>query len=201
MPVYPCHIYFFLSFCFVTRAILKGLTLRKFMFDVCVYMFYFRFVYGIDFVDLTWRNIDMIMRRILKLMCICLIVLRWPCAVDRTINRTMHYPGSYEKLTLSCLKKSETRMTKTRHCHANSLPSDVTVMLTVYQATSLSCQQSSKRRHCHANSLPSTGHSLTKNKKQKNKKKKNLRRSISGLAFHLIFHRFSQFNCCLSVVS
>ena len=26
------------------------------------------------------------------------------------------------------------------------------------------------------------------------------RKQISGLAFHLIFHRFSPFNCCLSVI-
>ena len=41
--------------------------------------------------------------------------------------------------------------------------------------------------HCHANSLPSTGHCSTSKK-------------ISGLALHLIFHHFSPFYCCLSVV-
>jgi len=43
-----------------------------------------------------------------------------------------------------------------------------------------------------ANILPSTGHSSTK-KEERTKER-------SGLALHLIFHRFSLFNYCLSVV-
>ena len=48
-----------------------------------------------------------------------------------------------------------------------------------------------------ANILPSTGHS---SKKKKKKKKKKEEEKISGLALYLIFHCFSPFNYCLSVV-
>ena len=45
-------------------------------------------------------------------------------------------------------------------------------------------------RHCHANILPSTGqeNNIVRPKK------------ISYFASHLLFNRFSPFNCCLSVV-
>ena len=117
----------------------------------------------------------------------------------------------FQATSLSCQQSS-----KRRHCHANSLPSDVTVMPTFFQATSLSCQQSSKRRHCHANSLPSDVIVMPTvfqaldiaqppppppPPQKKKEEKKRRRRSVSGLAVHLIFHRFSPFNCCLRVVS
>ena len=37
------------------KAILKGLTLRKFVFDVCIYVLFYICV-GIDFVDLTVKG-------------------------------------------------------------------------------------------------------------------------------------------------
>ena len=44
--------------------------------------------------------------------------------------------------------------------------------------------------HCHANILPSTEHSSTH----------TYMYYKTELVFRLIFHRFSTFNCCLSIV-
>ena len=75
---------------FLTGVILKGLTLWKFVSDVCVRMFYVCKMIG--FVDwlhrgliCTWEEF----RNVYLLMS--LTVLRWPCVVDRTLNSNYYY--------------------------------------------------------------------------------------------------------------
>ena len=49
----------------------------------------------IDLVDLTWKKVDMWEKGFLKCACLCLCqnvtVLRWPCAIDRTL-KSNNYP-------------------------------------------------------------------------------------------------------------
>ena len=64
----------------------EGTNLKK-MFDVCVFMFCFFVCVWIDLVDLT--PVKRVYEKSFE-MCICLwqslIVLRWPCVVDRVLK-------------------------------------------------------------------------------------------------------------------
>ena len=76
---------------FLTRAILKGLTLRKIVFDVCVCMHCFTFVYRLV-LQIWLKKGFTYLRRVLKCAFtpdMNLIVLRWPCVIDRMLNS--HY--------------------------------------------------------------------------------------------------------------
>ena len=74
-----------LAWCALSAGvILKGLTLRKCVSDVCVCMYRFIFVQGLG----LWADLRMgwCTRRILKCLWQCLIVLRQPCAVYGTLK-------------------------------------------------------------------------------------------------------------------
>ena len=75
---------------FLTKAVLMVLTLQKIVLCLCMYVLRYICVW-INFVDFTWERVIYYEKRFEMRTCSLflrqsLIILRWPCAVDRTLK-------------------------------------------------------------------------------------------------------------------